>query len=196
MCIINPCDMELVSETTTNTAIVYQVNADGKKHGYYRESIWNASDKFLTIYNPREGTQQILRPPDVVAEYTYSNDTLHGSWYIKRQHVGREDVFKWICNGYKVTDIPLPERMSIVGNYKYGKKQGIESEYTYGRLIRESRYHEGKLNGVVRKYYPDGKLLSTVGYTEGVKHGTETHFTQDGAITKSALWSHNRAVVV
>jgi antitoxin component YwqK of YwqJK toxin-antitoxin module len=117
---------------------------------------------------------------------------------MSRQNTSIDDTWDHIARGHSDEQIHnlLPDRTRIVGEYKNGLKTHHEREFTYDKLTRESYYVNGKLDGVVRRYYPDGKLMSTMGFVKGGKHGPESHFTRDGAITKSALWRHGVMVVV
>lgn len=177
-------ELRVVSETTDTTAVVYLVNSKGHKHGYYRQSLWNAEPKFRIIYDGQTGMRKVLRAPDVVADYNYVNDELDGAYSITRYY---------LANNFD--DAKAPIRSKLEGNYHAGKKAGFEREYVFssdqqatGQLIRESHYRDGKLDGYVRKFDVDGNLVYSLHFTDGLKHGTETHFTTDGAIWRINRW--------
>jgi antitoxin component YwqK of YwqJK toxin-antitoxin module len=188
-----------VSETTDKSAIVYQVDDNGNKNGYYRESIWNSSPKFVLIYDGQMGMQKILRPPDVVVEYYYKNGVLHGAYTITKQY--NDFVTDYVHGNIKPGDAPLT-RSRIEGEYIDGKKSGFEREFAYehgldSKLVREFHYRDGKLDGYARKFrINDGGLAYSAHFVSGLKHGEETYYDYDGGIKRAFMWSYGRAVVV
>lgn len=181
--------LKVINESTTMSAIAYQVDANGRKSGYYRESIWNALPKFVFFYKGDSGMQQVLRAPDVVAEYTYRDDVLHGRYTITRQ-----------LNDDWERDKVRMIRSRIEGEYVNGKKSGFEREYSYvrspkGHLTREAHYKDGKLDGYTRRFDANGCLIYSAQFVDGVRNGTETSYTPDGGITRLDTWSKGRKII-
>ncbi|MDW3191791.1 MAG: toxin-antitoxin system YwqK family antitoxin [Cytophagales bacterium] len=95
-----------------------------------------------------------------------------------------------------------------VTNYLGGKKHGVElvfdgrngqlkSKQTYyqdvlhGQLLtfksrkveEEKNYASGQLEGMARKFYPNGSVLEEAPYSNGVIHGTAKWFDESGNLT-------------
>ncbi|QJX72751.1 hypothetical protein F-S17_0485 [Faustovirus] len=190
-------ETNFVNETTDTSALVYQVDATGRKNGYFRQSIWNAAPKFRIIYDGKTGMQQILRSPDMIIEYYYKDGVLNGAYTITRQSIE-------ICDEINGDMKPMI-RSKIEGNYTDGKKSGFEFEYANSTmrlgaydccLVREAHYRNGKLDGHVRRFDMRGKLVYSAAFVGGFKHGTETYYTPDGGITRLDSWVYGRKVVV
>ena len=59
----------------------------------------------------------------------------------------------------------------------------------WSELDREEyHYLDGKPHGVARSYYKNGKTRDITTYQNGVKHGLETRFKEDGNIYHQMMW--------
>ena len=86
----------------------------------------------------------------------YKNGKLDG------EYIGYEFIYN--------QDDASDEKGRLVPEYKIfyrnGEKEGVEKNYTQGKLIKEMEYSNGMLNGNYEVYDLDGKLLSTMLYKD------------------------------
>lgn len=68
---------------------------------------------------------------------------------------------------------------SGTGNVKHGLFNALELD---GSVISDLYYYEGKLNGPVKYYYPDGKVRSTGFNLNGNSAGTAIEYNEDGGV--------------
>ncbi|WP_075342861.1 toxin-antitoxin system YwqK family antitoxin [Tenacibaculum agarivorans] len=120
-------------------------------------------------------------------------------------------VFSWNCQTKKVKEKEIKAIES---------KHEIRKEYWENdTLASEGIYINGKANGDMKWYHPNGKLagegpmvddkreglwkvyesefgkLSAEGYfVKGIKHGTWKIFRENGALWKEQLWEHNTLI--
>ena len=80
--------------------------------------------------------------------------------------------------------------------FQNGKKQGIETLFYepcdsdgnhigLNKKSKESPYENGALNGMVKEFYPNGKLKSTVTYENGDAVSEKKCFSKDGNVQKT-----------
>lgn len=61
-------------------------------------------------------------------------------------------------------------------------REGVAVSYhPNGKKAVEAPYKNGKLDGVFRSYYENGKLWQTIGYLEGVEEGVSTTYFENGS---------------
>ncbi len=80
------------------------------------------------------------------------------------------------------------------GSYKEGRRDGVWTEYNSDGTSPKSERHfkEGKLNGIQKTFYTDGKLESEKGYKMGAEDGPERRWEyQTGKQTVDANFKDN-----
>lgn len=83
-----------------------------------------------------------------------------------------------------------PGRLIRTAEFAHGVQHGEEIFYAYRRDAggRHRRkvvpYRKGKIDGVVRLFYPDGKTMSETPYVEGRPHGVAKSFAPDGFVRR------------
>ncbi|GAB1444762.1 MAG: toxin-antitoxin system YwqK family antitoxin [Cyclobacteriaceae bacterium] len=67
--------------------------------------------------------------------------------------------------------------------YHSDQLHGIYKEYKYTTLKEERNYQNGKLEGIVKVYYDNGKIMEEGAYQNGTRHGVSKWYDQDGNVT-------------
>lgn len=60
---------------------------------------------------------------------------------------------------------------------------GLYKEYKYTVLKEERTYANGKLEGLAKLYYDDGKIMEEGAYKEGIRDGVSKWYDQQGKVT-------------
>lgn len=122
--------------------------------------------------------------------------------------VGEGDYLDGQAEGAWTEYDPKTNMVVKVTNFLGGKKHGVELIYddrngqlktkqTYnqdvlhGQMLsfksrkveEEKNYANGELEGMVRKFYPNGTVLEEAPYSKGVIHGTAKWFDESGNLT-------------
>ena len=80
------------------------------------------------------------------------------------------------------------------GFYFNDQMHGDYVKYNRTRIKEEMFYNEGKLEGVVRKYYPNGTLMEESQYENGNLNGVSKWFDQDGNLKFEYEYRDNELV--
>lgn len=68
-------------------------------------------------------------------------------------------------------------------NYKKGFRDGVTRiYYEDGVVNQEYIYKRGKIEGLFKWYYPSGKVYITSEYVDGIKHGWERMYAENGSL--------------
>lgn len=156
---------------------INQTNVNGERDGvwkkYYKNNKIRYSGQFkngkeigvFKFYDIADSSH-----PIIVKEYTTTSDTafvkfytLRGKMRSKGTMIGKKRVGKWI---YYFVDS--------------------------GKIFSEENYNNGKLDGVVRNYYPNGKVTEETYYKNGVKNGTSKTYTDDGLPLEEVNYTNNK----
>jgi len=60
---------------------------------------------------------------------------------------------------------------------------GTYKEFKYTTLKEERNYKNGKLEGIVKVYYDNGKIMEEGAYQNGIRHGVSKWYDQEGNVT-------------
>jgi len=67
--------------------------------------------------------------------------------------------------------------------YHNGQLNGEYKEFRYTTLKEERHYQNGKLEGIVKVYYDNGKIMEEGAYQNGTRHGVSKWYDQEGNVT-------------
>lgn len=122
----------------------------GRPHGTFR--YWNAAGVALGKCKLRHGTGELL--------------TFHDNGEVAT----RTTLIRGMRHG-RYQELSPRGKVLVSGSYANDLRHGAWVERdAEGRLVRESRYVEGKLDGVLRRYWR-GQLASETTYVAGVRQG-------------------------
>jgi hypothetical protein len=75
------------------------------------------------------------------------------------------------------------------GDWKAGKKEGLQVTLRPDGSWTEERFSEGKEDGRSVEYSAEGQLLKETSFQAGKKHGTARTFKEDGKVASEEYWS-------
>lgn len=67
--------------------------------------------------------------------------------------------------------------------YHNDQLHGDYREFRYTTMKEQRNYRNGKLEGTVKIYYDDGKIMEEGAYQNGTRHGVSKWYDQDGNVT-------------
>ena len=86
-------------------------------------------------------------------------------------------------------------QIEVVAHYRDNNLHGKYAKYRFGRLLEESTYKNGKLDGVYNVYnVRDGKLRTSAEYKDGVQHGFYRTYNADGEVTTEYTYENGEKV--
>jgi len=68
-------------------------------------------------------------------------------------------------------------------NHHHDVLDGEYKEFNYSTLKEERFYINGKLEGTVKIYYPDGKVMEEGNYKNGIRDGVSKWYDKDGNLS-------------
>jgi len=73
------------------------------------------------------------------------------------------------------------------------RENGIHrTRYPSDTVAREVPYKNGKVDGVVKDFFPNGKLFESSTYVQGVKHGPSTKFYESGVLSQETVYDSGK----
>lgn len=75
------------------------------------------------------------------------------------------------------------------GDWKTGKKEGLQVTLRPDGSWTEERFLEGKQDGRSVEYSAEGQLLKETSFQAGKKHGTARTFKEDGRVATEEYWN-------
>lgn len=154
----------------------------------------------------------------IAAQEDYQNDRLDDGVYYSREGreiarvedgdgtralFGKDTVVELqeYREGFQEGEVKNFEQQQVVRKYfmHEGKKHGEEKEfYLNGSPSSQPKlqisWSEGKIQGVVRSWYPSGKLESQREYSANLKHGISTAWYEDGSLMLIEEYENDRLV--
>lgn len=86
-------------------------------------------------------------------------------------------------------------QVELLANYKNNNLHGKYAKYRFGRMLEESEYKDGKLDGVYNVYnVRDGKLRTSAEYKDGVQNGFYRTYNADGEMTTEYMYENGEKV--
>lgn len=146
---------------------INQFNTNGKRTGIWRKYYSNKKIRYEGEFKDGKeiGTFKFYdasstKHPTAVKQFSIVSDSAFVSFYnskgklrSKGAMIGKKRVGKWV--------------------YFFVKT---------GKLLAEESYTDGKLDGVLKNYYPNGKVTEETHYKNGLKNGTSKKFADNGTI--------------
>jgi len=124
-----------------------------------------------------------LKSLKIKRKITYFDDGLRHSYYSFENNTRHGKYANWskknqiIQNG----EIEQIHFLSQTGYYKRGKLHGLSKSYfPNGKIFWKGRYDDGKVEGLVLEYYSNGELHRKVSYLNGNKHGKYNSYFLSG----------------
>lgn len=78
--------------------------------------------------------------------------------------------------------------------YHNDQLHGDYKEFKYTTLKEERNYQNGKLEGMVKVYYDNGKIMEEGAYQNGTRHGISKWYDQEGNVTIEYEYNNGQLV--
>lgn len=80
-------------------------------------------------------------------------------------------------------------------NYHRGQLHGMQFNYKYGKVLKESNYSNGKLDGMVRSFDDKTfKVRQEIEYKDGLQHGYFRNYDENGAVNLEYIYKNGEKV--
>lgn len=164
---------ELISQEKTNA-----LDANGKKHG-----LWNGT--YDESKRPRyEG---VFEHGVETGTFTYFDDT-------KAKSVIATRVFSE--NGAVALTTFFDQKKNVVSEGKTVNRLN-EGEWKYYHeaskdVMTIENYTKGKLNGIRKVFYKNGKIAEEATYVNGIKNGPYKSYTEKGAVMEESNYKNGK----
>jgi len=120
--------------------------------------------------------------PSCIKKFSAKNDTAIVKYYStygllleEGKMKGKKRIGKWITYDRKT------KKKVIEENYVNGALEGVvKSFYTNGKLLKSEEYKAGKKTGEVIMYAPNGKIVSRKSFSNGKKDGSFVEYDSEG----------------
>jgi antitoxin component YwqK of YwqJK toxin-antitoxin module len=97
-----------------------------------------------------------------------------------------------------VKEYSLNGRLEKLANYKNGILDGTYTEYKFGKLLLETYYEDGNLDGEKRIYFDAneyrGRIQQKIRYKDGVKHGLHQYYNENGEVVLEYKYENGQRV--
>ena len=110
--------------------------------------------------------------------------------------IGEKAPFTGIVENYKVP--PISEGDSILEGkipFKNGKVEGIQKDYyENGKIKREISHKNGVVDGLAKVYYPTGKLMLEENYKNDQLDGIVKRYDESGKIISEEFYKNGNKI--
>lgn len=115
----------------------------------------------------------------------YLNGQRNGTWTEFHSN-GLVKAVTGYVNGVKqgsYTEIDDRGQLQVAAYYHNGALHGDWKKFNRTRIKEERVYDNGKLEGMVKIYYDDGKIMEEGSYANGVRDGLSKWYDQEGNVS-------------
>jgi len=126
-----------------------------------------------------------LKTLKIKRKITYYDDGLRHSYYSFENNIRHGKYANWSKKNYIIENGELEKKhfLAQTGYYNKGKLHGLSKSYfPNGKTFWKGRYKNGKVEGVVLEYYSNGEIHRNINYLNGNKHGKYHSYYSSGGI--------------
>lgn len=124
------------------------------------------------------------------------NGQRNGLW-LEYHPDGRISLIQHFVNG-KLNGpvLALDGRGQITAHTDYtdGIYDGIKATYKFGKPQEEIPYVNGKIEGIMKKYYSSGKVMELIEYKNNVQDGYYRHFDEENVLDLEYVYKNGKKV--
>lgn len=142
-------------------------------------------------YNDKTGS--------ITSEGPIAGGMREGTWIT--YHTGRDTgKIKTITNYYKGQKTGIELELATNGSvnkrvdFDGGVINGIYAEYKYNRPLKYAEYTQGKLDGVYKTFYSNGKLQQMTEYKDDKKEGKSVFYNEEEQIIMEYVYKNGDQV--
>ena len=85
-------------------------------------------------------------------------------------------------------------QITALTEYTNGVYNGIRATYKFGRPQEEIPYVDGKIHGVMKKYYTNNKIMEEAGYKNNKQDGYYRHYNEEGVMDLEYVYKNGEKV--
>ncbi len=170
----------IIAIISSNTAVAQDINKmddAGKRHGIWKKYYSNSKQlryEGQFDHGKEVGTfkfycEECGDKPTTTKDFKLNSDiatvkyfTIKGKLVSEGQMRGKERIGEWVYFQKKSNDI-----------------------------MSKEMYVDGKMEGVQKTYYPNGKLTEEITYIGGVKDGNNNYYSPEGVLLKKLIYHDN-----
>ena len=146
----------------------------------------------------KEGIEKVWGDRDdrggryVRSEVPWKNDKRHGTLrcFHPNGKLSSETEYMGDRAHGKTRSLNIDGKLLREGDMRKGQRHGIVTEYwtKTGSPKRVIPYNAGKVTGIVKEYYTNGKLKREVTFKDDAMHGIEKQYEVDGKLIRTRYW--------
>ncbi|HPE82860.1 MAG TPA: toxin-antitoxin system YwqK family antitoxin [Aequorivita sp.] len=167
------CSIDAFSQSEIN-----QMDAQGKRHGVWKKTF--------------EGTHQLryegtFEHGKEVGEFKFYCEDCKNQPMVIKNFTGKDniaDVKYFTVKGKLVSEGKMRDKERI-GEWVYYHEKS-------NNVMTRENYVNGKLDGKIITYYPNGKITQETTYKNGIKEGEDNYYSPDGILLKKLLYANDQ----
>lgn len=168
----------LCSHSAFSQSEINQMDAQGKRHGVWKKTF--------------EGTDQLRYEGTFdhgkeVGEFKFYCEDCKNQPMVIKNFTGKDniaDVKYFTVKGKLVSEGKMQDKDRI-GEWIYYHEKSKN-------IMTREQYVNGKLDGKVTTYYPNGKITQETTYKKGIKEGEDNYYSPDGILLKKLLYINDQ----
>jgi antitoxin component YwqK of YwqJK toxin-antitoxin module len=127
------------------------------------------------------------------------NGTKSGQW-VEYHPDGRIAVIQNFIDGKlngPMLNLDNRGQITAMTTYRDGTLHGMKATYKFGKPLEEVPYDQGKISGVMRKYYDSSnsfKIMEEAEYKDNKQNGIYRHYNEQGAIDLEYVYRNGEKV--
>jgi antitoxin component YwqK of YwqJK toxin-antitoxin module len=170
---ISLCAVEGFSQSGIN-----QYDSQGKRHGVWKKMFPGTQQ---TRY---EGTFEHGKE---IGEFRFYCEECKDQPMVIKNFTGKDDIaeVKYFTIKGKLASKGKMKGKKRIGEWVYYQKKSKD-------VMTRENYVNGKLEGKVTTYYPNGKITETATYKNGVKEGEDNYYSPDGVLLKKLIYRNDQ----
>lgn len=159
-----------------------------KPVGEFRYYYKNSSLKAITVYDEKGDTATIKtfhKNGKKMAEGVFFKQRKVGKWQyfsdVDEALISEENYIDGQLHGPFITFYPDTGNPAEIIEYKEGKREGVLIKFfPEGSTMTEGTYLNDSLDGKFTLYWPDGKIQLSGAYSNGIQSGEWKYFDEEG----------------
>lgn len=146
------------------------------------------------------GLQKAVKKHDagrIIEEGYFMHGLKFGQWVNYTEREGRVASVTSYIDGKRdglYLKFDARENLNIRVGFKNDQYDGLYSEVQYGTVLKEANYKEGKLHGIYKEYYGNGKLLKEIEFKEDKQDGFYKYYDEQGNLSIEYLYKNGEKV--
>lgn len=152
---------------------VNQMDAKGERHGLWKKTFPD-SEQLRYEGNFEHGKE--------IGEFKFYCEKCEDQPAVVKNFTGKDDLadVKYFTPKGKLVSEGKMKDKDRIGEWLYYHKDSKE-------VMTREFYSNGRLDGIVTTYYPNGKITEETTYKNGLQDGTNNYYSYEGVLLKKLL---------